>query len=303
MIFADVSALPEKPGTVTKAPCPHRRHRSNMMLNPLNLKHLNRIDDAKADAITLNLEDAIAPARKHEALENIALFLSHCPVSRSRIIVRVNPLDRGGAEEITYLNRLGFDAVRVSKIRTREEIERALDLLAEDKELHLSIETAEAFRDLASWRGIKRLTTVNLGILDLLADLGLPHALLRVGHPTIEHLLTRFLTDARVAGLLPVGFMYQDYADGDGYAAWMKYLKDLGYDAAACMGPKQVDIANAIFDIHDDESRRRAEHIVRIFEENTLKNINGFMDDRYGFIDEPIYRDAQNILAHIKENE
>ena len=302
MIFADLAALPAQPGTATKAPCPHRRHRSNMMLNPLNLKHLNRIDDHPADAITLNLEDAIAPARKQEALKNIALFLSHCPVSRSRIIVRVNPLDAGGAEEIAYLNRFGFDAVRVSKIRTREEIDRALALLAPDKELHLSIETAEAFRDLAAWRGIERLTTVNLGILDLLADLGLPHVLLRVGHPTIEHILTRFLVDARIAGVLPVGFMYQDYADMDGYTAWMHYLKELGYDAAACLGPKQVDVANAVFDICDDEARHRAEHIVQVFEENTLKNINGFMDDRYGFIDEPIYRDALNILAHIKEN-
>jgi len=302
MIFSGLTTLPDLPGTAIKTPCPHRRHRSNMMLNPLNLTHLNRIDEHPADAITLNLEDAIAPACKQEALANIALFLSHCPASESRIIVRVNPLDAGGAEEIAFLNDYGVDAVRLSKVRTRDEIKRALALLAPDRELHLSIETAEAFRDLASWRGVERLTTVNLGILDLLADLHLPHAHLRIGHPTIEHILTRFLVDARIAGVLPVGFMYQDYADIDGYRAWLKHLKDLGYDAAACMGPKQVKVAHAVFDIDDDESRRRAEHIVREFEKNSLKNINGFMDDKYGFIDEPIYRDAQNILSHIKEN-
>ena len=302
MIFPDLTALPAQLGSAHKAPCPHTRHRSNMMVNPLTLKHLNRIDDHPADAITLNLEDAIAPARKQEALENVALFLSHCQASTNRIIVRVNPLDKWGSEEIMYLNTYSFDAVRLSKVRTRDEIDRTLALLDPDKELHLSIETAEAFRDLAQWRRIDRLTTVNLGILDLLADLNLPHALLTPGNPTIDHILTTFLLRARIAGVIPVGFMFQNYTDTEGYTAWLEYLKRLGYDAGACMGPAQVAIANRVFDMHDDEAIARARHIVRVFEKHALKNINGFMDNRYGFIDEPIYRDAQNILKNIKEN-
>jgi len=301
MIFKDLHHLPSSPGTEYKAPCPHRRHRSNMMLNPLNLTHLNRIDDPAADAITLNLEDAIAPARKREALENIALFLSHCPASSSRIIVRVNPLDEGGAEEIDFLNRYGFDAVRLSKVRSRYEIERALTLLSEDKELHLSLETAEAFRDLAQWRGIDRLTTANLGILDLLADLDLPQSLLVPGNPTVDAILTRFLLDAKTAKLIPVGFMYQDYVNVKAYEQWSVHLRLLGFSAAACMGPKQVEIAHDVFGIDPQESVR-ALHIKKVFEENQAKNIHGFMDNIYGYIDEPIYRDARNILNHIKEN-
>jgi citrate lyase subunit beta/citryl-CoA lyase len=273
--------------------------RSNMMLNPLNLKHLNRIDTCRADAITLNLEDAIAPARKREALENIALFLSHCSACPGRIIVRVNPLDRGGAEEIAYLKAFAPDAIRLSKIRTRDELERALALLDPDTALHLSIETAEAFRDLAHWRGYEQLETVNLGILDLLADLRLPQSLLQPGNRTIDHLLSTFLVRARIAETIPVGFMYQDYRDLDGYRRWMEYLKDMGYTAAACMGPAQVEIANAVFDIYDDEAIERARYIREVFEKNALNNINGFMDDKYGFIDEPIYRDALNILSNI----
>jgi len=45
-----------------------------MMLNPLNLKHLNRMDENPADMITLNLEDAIAPSRKREALGKTSRF-------------------------------------------------------------------------------------------------------------------------------------------------------------------------------------------------------------------------------------
>jgi citrate lyase subunit beta/citryl-CoA lyase len=302
MIFDDLQHLPAHPSTLHKAPCPHARHRSNMMLNPLNLKHLNRIDSLSADAITLNLEDAIAPARKREALENIALFLSHCPASSSRVIVRVNPLDRGGAEEILFLNDYGLDAVRLPKVRTRDEIERALALLPKDRELHLSIETAEAFRDLAQWRGIDtRLSTANLGILDLLADLDLPQSLLQMGNPTMDAILTRFLLDARTAGMAATGFTYQDYANVNEYEHWMRHLRSLGFSSGACMGPAQVSIANRVFDI-DPHEIERALHIKNIFEKNQARDINGFMDDIYGYIDEPIYRDALNILKNIKEN-
>jgi len=289
--------------TKGKPPCPHRRHRSNMMLNPLNLKHLNRIDSLDADVVTLNLEDAIAPARKEEALVNIALFLSHLETSESMIVVRVNPLHQGGREEILFLSRFSFDAVRLPKVTRRGEIEEALDLLPEDRELHLSLETREAFRDLAHWGGIdRRLTTVNLGILDLLADLGLPQRLVTggPGNPTAESILGRFLVDARIAGLTPVSFMYQDYRDTEGFRRWCEREREMGFAAKACMGPAQVTIANELF-APDAAELRRAGEIREAFEEASRHQIHGFMHERYGFIDEPIYRDALNILRDFGE--
>jgi len=87
MIFENLNLLPKTFGTQRKSACTHTRKRSNMMLNPLQLKHLNRMDESDADMITLNLEDAIAPSRKKEALHNIAFFLSHMKESKSFIIV------------------------------------------------------------------------------------------------------------------------------------------------------------------------------------------------------------------------
>ena len=108
MIFNTLDTLPKAYGKKKKEPSSHSRKRSNMMLNPLNLKHLNRIDVHDTDMITLNLEDAIAPSRKKEALHNIALFLSHLEHSNSFIIVRTNPLHEGGAEEISFLNDFSY---------------------------------------------------------------------------------------------------------------------------------------------------------------------------------------------------
>jgi len=300
LIFKSLDALPSKYEEKRKKPCIHKRKRSNMMLNPLELKHLNRMDESSADMITLNLEDAIAPSRKKEALQNIALFLSHMEHSNSFIIVRTNPLNKGGAEEIAFLNAFSFDAVRIAKVKSQTEIAQALTLLSEDKELHISLETKEAFKNLSQLRIDERLTTANLGILDLLTSLGLPQSLVTQGNPTIDYILSKFLVDAKTAGIHPIGFMFQEYHNTERFKAWCKHEKMMGFESKACMGPKQVEIANSIFGINKYELER-ARHIKAVFEANTKVNNHGFMDEKYGFIDEPIYRDSLMILNNIEE--
>ena len=272
-------------------------YRSNMMLNPLRLKHLNNIDNLPADMITLNLEDAIAPSRKKEALYNIALFLSHLKASKSFIIVRTNPLNEGGREEIEFLNNFTFDAVRVAKIQTKEEILEIDKLLNSEKEIHISLETKEAFQNLATFSDIKRFTTANIGILDLLTSLGLPQSLVQPHNPTIDYILSKFLVDAKTAGLNPISFMFQEYKDVEGFRKWCKIEKSMGFTTKACMGPLQVEIANEIFS-NNHEAFIRAKHIKTVFEESAKKGENGFMDNQYGFIDEPIYRDALLVLEN-----
>ena len=298
MIFKTLDKIPTHFGKEKKAPCTHTHKRSNMMLNPLELKHLNRIDNIQADMITLNLEDAIAPSRKKEALQNIALFLSHMKYSNSFIIVRINPLNEGGAEEIQFLNDFSFDAIRLPKVKTQIEIAQALTLLSQEKELHISLETKEAFNTLSTLRIDERLTTANLGILDLLSSLDLPQSLLTLNNPTIDYILIKFLIDAKTAGIHPISFMYQEYNDIKQFTAWCEHEKQLGFTSKACMGPKQVDVANNIFSINKYEIDK-ANYIKTLFEANSKKGIHGFMDEKYGFIDEPIYRDSLLILNNI----
>lgn len=284
-------------GQEKKTPALKKHYRSNMMLNPLKLKHLNRIDKIPTDMVTLNLEDAIAPSRKKEALHNIALFLSHLKESNSFIIVRTNPLNEGGREEIEFLNDFSFDAVRVAKIKTKEEILEIDKLLNSEKEIHISLETKEAFNSLSTFGGIERFTTANIGILDLLTSLGLPQSLVQQDNPTIHYILSKFLIDAKIAGVNPISFMFQEYNDVEGFRAWCELEKKMGFRTKACMGPLQVMIANEVFGV-DEKAFIRANHIKHVFEKSAKKSENGFMDKQYGFIDEPIYRDALLVLEN-----
>ncbi len=273
---------------------------SNMILNPLNKKHLEKIPTLKAHRITLNLEDAIAKERKKEALKNIISFLDKNSDVNKKIVVRVNPLNIGGKNEIKALNSYKFLAFRVTKIKYKDEIKEALDTIKDDKELHISLETKEAFYNIRNLKISDRFTTVNLGILDLLHSLNLSQSLLKVNNPTIDYVLSKFLLDSKSVNLHPVSFMYQDYNNLEEFKIWCKKEKLMGFESKACMGPKQVEIVNRIFGISLDEIKK-AKEIVKIFESSSKKGENGILDKRYGFIDEPIYKDALFLLRKFND--
>jgi len=272
-----------------------KKPRSAMMLNPLKLKHLNNIDNLEADIIVLNLEDGVAKELKQRALYLSAVFISHLKSSKSRVIVRVNPIDDGGEQEIEFLNSIKPDCIRVAKIKTKKDVEKVLEILSHDIGLNLSIETKEALENLTKLNIQNRVQTVSLGIMDMLNSLGLSHSLLEFNNPTITYILTKFLIDAKIANIYPIGFTYQDYLNIEDFIKWCEFEKSLGLSCKSCLGPKQVEIANQIFS-HDNEEIKKAKYIKDRFEDMQDNYITGFMDATYGFIDEPIYKDAMLTL-------
>ena len=271
---------------------------SSMMVNPLNLKHINKIDETKAQLVILNLEDGIAKESKKRALLLCSIFLSNLKTDK-QVAVRVNPIDEGGREEIEFLNSIKPDAIRVAKVKDIKDIDLILDILDQDIDLHISLETKEAFYQLPNLNKDRRIKVAYLGILDLLNDLDLPQSILNINNPTIHYILSKFLIDGKIADIKPVGFVYQEYKNLDRFKEWCELEKSMGYEAKVAIGPKQVDIINEVFKNSDDE--KRARYIKEVFEKKQKEGISGFLDERYGFIDEPIYKDALLVLQRIEK--
>ncbi len=269
--------------------------KSALMLSAHNLKHLLKIETLKSDCIMLNLEDGVSAEKKPLALRLSAYFLSKIPKSTKKLVVRVNAIDEGGLDEIAFLNPYKPDAIRVPKIRTLSDIKRVLDVLDESIELHLSIETKEAFSNLLSLQQGGRVKAVYLGILDLLADLGLNQSILQPDNPTIHYLLSQFLVAAKTIQTHPVSFVYQDYQNMKEFQRWIQLEKLMGFNAKGCVSPAQAEAAMNLFELEDKELER-ARYIIELFEKMREQGITGFADDKYGFIDEPIYKGALRTL-------
>ena len=265
---------------------------SALMVSAHKARHLNKLDELDADAAIINLEDGVAPKFKEIALLAAALFIQEAPESSPLLVVRVNPLGQGGEEEIAFLNRFFPDAIRIPKIRNRSDLTKASLLIDEPIALHASIETKEAFLELPNLK-VERLDAFYLGILDLLADLALPQRILKIKNPVIDHILAKFLVQSSAIGVWPVSFVYQDYKNLEEFEEWCRYEWDMGFGAKGCISPDQVTIVNRILKSADIQ---RALYIKRRFEEMAAKGITGFADEKYGFIDEPVYKDALNIL-------
>jgi len=269
---------------------------SVLMLSCNNVKHLSKIDSLEADCIMLNLEDGVSLQDKPFALVLCAIFLSYIQKSDKKIVIRVNALDEGGYEEISYLNQFMPDAIRVPKIKDAKEVKSVLDILNEEIELHLSIETSEAWHNLASLCIDKRVNTFYLGILDLFADMKLSQSLINRENPTMLYMLSHFLVTCRAMQVKPVSFVYQEFKNIDEFTAWIKLEKSMGYDAKGCITPTQVALVNQIF-VNEEALIKRAKTIVKLFELHRDEGITGFVDEEYGFIDEPIYKGALSLLS------
>ncbi|MCF6201698.1 MAG: aldolase/citrate lyase family protein [Hydrogenimonas sp.] len=270
--------------------------RSALMLSAHRLRHLNRLDSLEADVVVLNLEDGVAPSLKPLALRLAALFLAEAKNINSRTVVRVNPLDKGGREEIEYLNTVLPDAVRIPKVKSSKDVEEALDLADEKIKIDLSIETKEAFEAISTLRVNERVELFYLGALDLLASLGLPQRIVQLHNPTMHYILSRFLIKSSAIGALPVSFVYQEYSDTEAFENWCLLEKRMGYHAKGCISPTQVDIANRLF-MPEAEEIEWARRVVELFESDP--DCSGFADDELGFVDEPIYKGAKKLLKSI----
>ena len=269
--------------------------KSVLMLSCNNLKHLQKIETMQADCIMLNLEDGVSPEDKPFALVLCAIFLSLLPKTDKKLVVRVNALDEGGYEEITYLNQFMPDAVRVPKIKDVKEVQNVLHLLHDNIELHLSIETALSWKNLASLAVNDNVTTFHLGILDLFADMGLAHSLIDLENPTMKYILSHFLVTTLSVGIKPVSFIYQEYKNLEKFREWVELEKSMGFSAKGCISPNQVEIVNRLM-INKEKELQRAKIIIKLFEMHREDGITGFVDEEYGFIDEPIYKGALSLL-------
>ena len=265
--------------------------RSVLMLSCNNIKHLSKIESLEADCIMLNLEDGVSKEDKPFALVLCAIFLREHKQSDKKLVVRVNALDNGGYDEIAYLNQFMPDAVRVPKIKTKKEVENVLALLNDNIELHISVETASAWNNLNSLAVNNKVTTFYLGILDLFADMKLSHSLINRDNPTMIYMLSHFLVTCKSIGVKPVSFVYQEFKNLDDFHMWISLEKTMGYDAKGCISPKQVELVNDVF-VDEEAELRRAHVIIKLFEMHRDEGITGFVDEEYGFVDEPIYKGA-----------
>ncbi len=252
-----------------------------------------------ADALILDLEDAVAPAAKPEARRAVAAFLD--ANSQARLWVRVNPLD--GAEVDKDLDAIlpaHPDGIVLPKAEGGASVaDLAKRLTARGNAtasiLAIATETPAAIFQLGSYGGAKRLAGLTWGAEDLPAAIGAATSREEDGRFTPPYELARSLClfGAAAAGVAPIETVYPAFRDLDGLAAYAGRARRDGFTGMMAIHPDQVPVINAAFTPSEAEIAY-ARAVVAAFDANPdagALSLDGRMIDR------PHLLQAQRILS------
>ncbi|MDF2861701.1 MAG: CoA ester lyase [Achromobacter mucicolens] len=245
---------------------PLRPRRSVLYMPGANARALDKARTLDADALILDLEDAVAPDAKAQARTQVAAALREGGYGRRECIVRVNALDTPwGLDDVRAIAQAGADAVLLPKVESPAQLAalaQALDAAGAPAGLPLwaMAETPLGFLRLdAIAGGHARLAAIVVGTSDLVKDLHARHTPSRD-----ETLLARSLAvmAARAHGLAVLDGVHLDLNDDAGLQDACRQGRDQGFDGKTLIHPRQIAAANAAFAPTPEEldtARRRLE--------------------------------------------
>ncbi|MEG1560324.1 MAG: aldolase/citrate lyase family protein [Clostridia bacterium] len=282
--------------------------RSLLFMPANNAGMLLNADFLGADAIILDLEDAVSPLEKDAARILARNAIKTLGYINSDIIVRINALDSpfilddlreiaplkpslimppkiGTAEDVLKLDSI------LNKIEFKNSIERGSLKLIPLIETALGVENAF---EIAS--ASKRVSAVLLGAEDLTADMCCVRT---KGGNEINYSRARVVSACRAASVDCFDTPFTDVDDDEGILADAKYARSLGFSGKAAISPRHVSVINEVF----SPSAKEIEYSIEVMK--TIKMAKaagkGVVSLRGKMIDAPIVMRAERVLSDAHE--
>lgn len=256
-----------------------------------------------ADAVILDLEDAVANAEK-AATRSVVVEALQRP-RRCQGYVRVNSLGTQWSHgDFAAVVAKGVDGLIVPKIESAGDLQTAEWLLgALERERGLPeggidlipiIETGAGFANLASIaRAARRTKRLSFGAGDFTLDVGITWS-----REELELLpyRTAFVVESRAAGLEPpLDTVWVSLNDAEGFQRSVQRSKDLGFQGKLCIHPDQVPVVNDCFRPTEAELAH-ARKVLAAFTQAERDGLAAIQVDGQ-FVDYPIVYRAQRLIA------
>lgn len=277
--------------------------RSMLFIPGNNPGMLLNADVYGADALILDLEDAVAPLEKDAARTLVAGALKNLPYQGVEIIVRVNPLGTPFIEEdIRAIVPLKPQMLMPTKVSGPKDVLAVAEML--DKEeaaqgvepgsigLIPLLETAQGIENAyAIACSHKRVRAIFLGAEDLTSDL---QAIRSKEGPEILYARGRVVMAARAAGIDCYDTPFTDVNDEEGLYQDAQFARALGFTGKASISPRHVPAINEVFSPSLADIEYAREVMAAIAEGERLGR--GAVSLRGKMIDKPIVDRARRVL-------
>lgn len=204
--------------------------------------------DSGADAVIVDLEDAVAVTHKETARETLARWLREHggPGTQARLWVRINATDTvWHVQDLLTFSALSIAGIVLPKAEDAALVAAVAGALRPGSGLIALIESAAglaAMRQIAAAPGVQRLA---FGSIDAQLDLGMQCG------PEEEELLSlrvQMVLASRLAGIAaPIDGVTPGFDDAALLARMVQRARRLGFGAKLCIHPRQVDVVRRGF--------------------------------------------------------
>jgi len=262
---------------------------------------------SEADAISIDLEDAVVEARKAEARVVVGEWFRQAsrPPTDKIIIVRVNAMDTPHfAQDIAAVVQPGLDIVNLPKPQSAQAVREAVQTIARAEQTNgvtrpvkvlLNIETPKALREAAALaQSDARVMGLQVGLGDLFEPLGID----RRDVMAVQQVLLAVRLAAGEAGVEAFDGAYANVKDTDGYVAEAQMARRLGLAGKTCIHPSQIALANQAFRPTDAEISH-AMKVMAAARQHDTSGRGAFLVDGH-MIDAPFLRRAERTLALVQ---
>ncbi|MCB1755940.1 MAG: CoA ester lyase [Gammaproteobacteria bacterium] len=272
--------------------------RSLLFVPGSRIDRVTKALESEADAVIIDLEDAVAPGMKNQARAEVLEFLKQRGREGSvnkELFVRINAIrSSNGMRDLLALAEEAkgcWDAIVVPKADTQGDIRQVADILDEHDvpgsiaALIESLEGLDNINQIAA--ASERMDFLMFGGADFAADLGVA-----IERLPLEHARCRVIHAAARFGLASVEMPWINLSDKDGYEDDLKYCFKLGFDARAAIHPDQIAGIHRHL-LPTPEGVSKAREIVRAFEEadGGVFAMNGRL------VEKPVVMAARKALA------
>jgi citrate lyase subunit beta / citryl-CoA lyase len=274
-----------------------------------NEKMLDKALATEADALVLDLEDAVTPENKDSARAIVSGWLADIDFGPKERMVRINPLDTPWFRadmEATMVHPP--DSYLVPKVHGPDDV-RLVDRVVSELEAKfgheagsvklvvLGTETARGFQNIAEIPCVPRVDALTWGAEDLSAALGARRNRGTDGKylPLFEQARTACMVSAAAAGVQPLDTVFVDVTDP---AALRQDCLDgawIGFTGKISIHPSQIDVINEVFTPSPEDIARA----VALLDELGRQQAEGKMAFRFEgqMVDVPHFTQARRVLA------
>lgn len=252
----------------------NRPRRSVLYMPGSKERALEKAKGLPADALILDLEDAVAPDEKANARDLVGQAVRAGGYGPRELIIRINSLDTPwGEDDLAAACAAAPHAILIPKVESAAmvlDIERRMQAQGAKPEtlIWAMMETPLGMLNAAEIAAsTPRLGCFVLGTNDLVKDLDAEHT------PAREPVITALglcLLAAKAHGLAIVDGVYNAFKDEEGLRGSCLQGRAMGFDGKTLIHPAQIDPCNAIFS-PDDAALDLARRQVDAFAEATKK--------------------------------